>query len=89
MPPDRFITLARSTFEITLWLSGPVLIVTVIVGLTVSIIQTLTSIQEMSISIVARLVSAGAVAFVLAPWFLKKLEYFTLQLLSDFHPYVH
>jgi len=89
MSPDRFITLARSTFEITLWLSGPILIVTVIVGLTVSIIQTLTSIQEMSISIVARLVSVGAVAFALAPWFLKKLEYFTLQLLSDFHPYVH
>jgi len=89
MSPDRFITLARSTFEITLWLSGPVLIVTVVVGLTVSIIQTLTSIQEMSISIVARLVSVGAVAFVMMPWFLKKLEYFTLQLLSDFHPYVH
>ncbi len=89
MSPDRFITLARSTFEITLWLSAPVLIVTVIVGLTVSVIQTLTSIQEMSISIVARLVSVGAVAFVMMPWFLKKLEFFTLQLLSDFHPYVH
>jgi flagellar biosynthetic protein FliQ len=89
MSPDRFITLARSTFEITLWLSAPLLIVTVIVGLTVSIIQTLTSIQEMSISIVARLVSVGAVAFVMTPWFLRKLELFTLQLLSDFHPYVH
>lgn len=72
-----------------MWLSAPVLIVTVIVGLTVSIVQTLTSIQEMSISIVARLVSVGAVAFVMMPWFLKKLEFFTLQLLSDFHPYVH
>jgi flagellar biosynthesis protein FliQ len=88
MPPDRYITLARSTFEITLWMTAPILIVTVIVGLVVSVIQTMTSIQEMSISIVARLMSAGAVAFMMMPWFLKKIEYFTLQLLSDFHPYV-
>ena len=88
MHPDQFITLARSTFEITLWLSAPILIVTIVVGLAVSIVQTMTSIQEMSISIVARLVAVGAVSFLMMPWFLKKIEYFTLELLSDFHPYI-
>jgi flagellar biosynthesis protein FliQ len=88
MPADRIVTLARITLENTLWLAAPVLIVTLIVGLTMSILQTMTSIQETSISIVPRLLSVGATAFILMPWFLKKLAYFAVQLLSDFHPYL-
>jgi flagellar biosynthesis protein FliQ len=88
MPADRIVTLARVTLETTLWLAAPALIVTLIVGLTMSILQTMTSIQEMSISTVPRLLAVGATAFILMPWFLKKLSYFTVQLLSDFHPYL-
>jgi flagellar biosynthesis protein FliQ len=88
MPADRIVTLARVTLETTLWLAAPALIVTLIVGLTMSILQTMTSIQEMSISTVPRLLAVGATAFILMPWFLKKLSYFAVQLLSDFHPYL-
>ena len=89
MPTDRIVTLARITLETTLWLSAPVLCIAIVVGLVVSIIQVMTSIQEPTISTVPRLLGVGAVALILMPWFIKKLTYFTLQLLSDFHPYLH
>jgi flagellar biosynthesis protein FliQ len=88
MPADHIITLARITLENTLWLAAPILIVTLVVGLTMSILQTMTSIQEQSLSTVPRLLSVGATTFIMMPWFLKKLSYFAVQLLSDFHPYL-
>jgi len=88
MPADRIVTLARVTLENTLWLAAPVLVVTLIIGLTMSILQTMTSIQEQSLSTVPRLLAVGATAFIMMPWFLRKLSYFAVQLLSDFHPYL-
>jgi flagellar biosynthesis protein FliQ len=89
MPADRIITLARFTLQNTLWLAAPVLVVTLVIGLTMSILQTITSLQEQSLSTVPKLLAVGATAFIMMPWFLKKLSYFAVQLLSDFHPYLH
>jgi len=88
MPPDRIITLARTTLETTLWLSAPVLGVTLVIGLITSVLQTMTSIQEQSLSSVPRFIAVGSTAFIMMPWFLKKLSYFAVQLLADFHPYL-
>jgi flagellar biosynthetic protein FliQ len=88
MTPDRIVTLARSTLETTLWLGAPVLIVAIVVGLVISILQVMTAIQDMSLSTVPRLLAVGLTTFVMMPWFIKKLSYFAVQLLSDFHPYI-
>jgi flagellar biosynthesis protein FliQ len=88
MLTDYVITLARNTLETALWLSAPVLIVAIAVGLTMSMIQVMTSIQEVSISTVPRLLAVGVTALLTMPWFLKKLSYFTVQLFTDFHPYL-
>lgn len=88
MLTDHVITLARNTLETALWLSAPVLIVAIVVGVTMSMIQVMTSIQEISISTVPRLLAVGLTALLTMPWFLKKLSYFTVQLLADFHPYL-
>jgi flagellar biosynthetic protein FliQ len=69
MPADHIITLARITLENTLWLAAPILIVTLVVGLTMSILQTMTSIQEQSLSTVPRLLSVGATTFIMMPGF--------------------
>ena len=88
MPTERIVSLARLTLETALWLGAPILLVAIVSGLVMSIIQVMTSIQENSISMVPRLAAVGATALFLMPWFLKKLSYFTLQLLKDFHPYL-
>ena len=82
------VTLARQTLEATLWLSAPILLVAILVGVTVSILQVMTSIQDATISSVPRLAAVGLVIFALMPWLLRRLVAFAAQLLGDFHPYL-
>jgi len=82
------VTLARHTLETTLWLSAPILLVAIVVGVTVSIFQVMTSIQDATISSVPRIAAVGLVIFVLMPWLLRSLVTFAAQLLGDFRPYL-
>ena len=88
MFPEKVVGLARLTLETTLWLSAPILIVAIVVGLVTSIIQVMTSIQETTIATVPRLIAVGLTTFLMMPWLLRKLVAFAMQLFSDFHPYL-
>jgi len=88
MFPEKIVALARLTLETTLWLSAPILVVAIVVGLVTSILQVMTSIQETTIATVPRLVAVGLATFLLMPWLLRKLVTFAVQLFSDFHPYL-
>jgi len=88
MHAQTAVTLARQALEITLWLSAPILVVAVLVGVVVSILQVMTSIQDATISTVPRLAAVGLIVFALMPWLIRKLVDFAALLLSDFHPYL-
>ena len=88
MLPERVALLARLTLETTLWVSAPILLVAILVGVTTSLLQVMTSIQEMTIGTVPRLVAVGLTVFILMPWLMRKLVNFTLLLFSDFHGYL-
>jgi len=88
MTPETAVQLARQTLATALWLAAPILIVTTLVSLIVSIAQVVTSIQEMTVSTVPRLATVAIVTFVLLPWMLRKLTLFAAQVLGDFQPYL-
>ena len=88
MPVEQAIDLGRMTMQEVLMIASPILIIAVVVSLLINIVQVLTSLQEQTISAVPRLVSVAAGVFFLMPWMWKQLCHFTLQLLSDFHPYL-
>ena len=82
------IAISRHTLETTMFLAAPVLIVAIFVGLVVSIVQVMTSIQDMTLSMIPRLIAVALTTLATMPWLLRKLSYFAIELLSDFHPYV-
>ncbi len=88
MTPDRVVTLARMTLEVTVWLCAPILAVAIIVGFVTSILQVMTSIQEMTIGTVPRLAAVGIVIYLMMPWLIEKLMSFTLTLFSNFRPFL-
>jgi flagellar biosynthesis protein FliQ len=88
MTPDRVVTLARMTLEVTVWLCAPILAVAIIVGFITSILQVMTSIQEMTIGTVPRLAAVGVVIYLMMPWLIEKLMSFTLTLFSNFRPFL-
>lgn len=76
MSTESVIALLQQVFLTALLVSLPVLAVSLIVGLVVSIFQTVTSIQDQTLSYVPRIIVAGlAIVFTLG---------FTLQLAVDF-----
>jgi len=85
---EMIITLSRRTLEEAILISAPVLIVGIVISVIVSILQVMTSIQEVTISTVPRLAAVAAALFVAMPWMLRHMIAFTVQLFGDFHPFL-
>jgi len=56
----------------TLKLAGPILAVCLVVGLVVAVLQTISQIQEMTLSFVPKLVGVGIVLVVGGPWMIHQ-----------------
>ncbi len=88
MTPDMVSELLRQLMKESMILSAPLLIATVVLGFVLSLIQTLTSLQEQSLTTVPRLAAVALIMLVGMPWFLGRLTHYTIRLLSDFHRYL-
>jgi flagellar biosynthetic protein FliQ len=88
MNSDMVVQVMRHTLEAALWMGAPLLIIATVVGLVINVAQVLTSLQETTISTVPRLFAVAAATLLLMPWMTRRLEAFTVQLLSDFRPFV-
>lgn len=53
--------------------AAPVVLATLLVGTLVTLLQTLTSVQEQTLTFVPKLIGAAVVLWLLAPWMLHKL----------------
>ncbi len=71
MNQDIVITLLQKMFVLVLELSTPVLVVGVIVGLAVSIFQTITQIQESTLTIVPKIIIGVLTLIILMPWMMN------------------
>jgi flagellar biosynthetic protein FliQ len=69
-------------------LSAPILIAAVLLGFLLTLFQTLTSLQEQSLTSVPRLAAVAVILLVGMPWFLGRLAAYTLLLVSDFRRYI-
>jgi len=88
MGVDEVVLLGRAMLQEVLILVGPILLIAITVSLVVNVIQTLTSLQDNTISTVTRLMVTGAAIFLLMPWMWRHLSHYTLATLSDFHGYL-
>ena len=69
-------------------LSAPLLILTMVLSFVLSLVQTLTSLQEQSLTGVPRLAAIAVALLVAMPWFLGRLATYTRLLFGDFHRYL-
>jgi flagellar biosynthesis protein FliQ len=88
MGPDQIVALLRHTIVTALSIGGPLLIAGLLVGLVINVVQVLTSLQDMTVSTVPRLAAVAAAVLLLMPWMVRRVGVFTVQLLSDFRPFV-
>ena len=80
MDMDAVATLGRQTLTMAAMLAGPLLLVAMVVGLLVTIFQTVTSIQEQTLTFVPKLAAVLTFMALLMPWFVRTLSGFTIRL---------
>ena len=88
MTPDLVAELMRQLMKEALILSAPVLVAAVLLSFVLSLVQTLTSLQEQSLTAVPRLVAVALILLVGMPWFLERMATYTRILFTDFHRFV-
>lgn len=76
---ESAIELFRLAVTNALMLVSPILITTIVVGLVISLIQSVTSIQEQTLSFAPKLFAVGGVLIVASSWLMKTLMSFTID----------
>lgn len=71
MNQDVVVELMQNVFILVLELSAPVMIISMIVGLIISVFQTITQIQESTLTFVPKIIAAVFTLIILMPWMLN------------------
>ena len=83
MSPETVVTVGRHALEVTLLLAAPLLLTALAVGLIVGIFQAATSINEMTLSFIPKLLAMAAVLALTGPWMLRTLVEYARGLIES------
>ena len=87
MNEQTIMELGRQAMIVLMLVAGPLLVVGMTVGLLVSVLQTITSIREQTLTFVPKMVAVVGATLILLPWLLSKLCQFTVALLGNLNHY--
>ena len=88
MSETLLVTLARHSLETLLWITAPMLITGMVVGIAISVLQVVTSIQDGTLAFVPRAIAVFLVFLVSLPWVVHKMVAYTGGLFSNFTLYI-
>ena len=89
MSQEFIIGLSRDFFWTMFLVAGPMLLVSLFVGLAVSVFQAATSIQEYTLTFVPKLIAIAIVLFLTLPWMINVLVSFTTGLYDQIPNFSH
>ena len=84
----QVLDIAKDAIYYIIICSAPVLIISLVVGLIISIFQTVTSIQEQTLTFVPKIIAVFFTLIVLGHWMLNEMTQFMIRLWSDFPLYI-
>ena len=82
MDPSQVTQIGRDLLLTALLLSLPAVGISLVVGLVISILQTVTSVQEQTLSFAPRIMAVGVVLVLSLPWTLRVATGFTLRMVQ-------
>lgn len=88
MTEGQVLDLATQTIWLIIKCSAPILIVSLIVGLIISIFQTVTSIQEQTLTFVPKLLAILLMVVLTGNWLMKEIANFMILLVQNFSEYI-
>ncbi|MBD5157230.1 MAG: flagellar biosynthesis protein FliQ [Butyrivibrio sp.] len=88
MTQDQVIDISRQALFLIIECSAPLLLISLVVGLVISIFQTITSIQEQTLTFVPKIVAVFFGMMIFGSWILTKLTDYMTELWSNFNTYI-
>lgn len=88
MDIETILGIGRQTLEITLALAGPVLLAGLVAGVGVSLFQALTHINDMTLTLIPKMIAVIAALAVFGTWMLERLLSFTRLLIEGLPRFV-
>ena len=83
MTPESVMTLGRTALEITILVASPVLLVTLVVGLMVSVFQAATQINDPSLSFIPKILAVLLTFSLAGPWMLTVMTDYMRRVLTN------
>lgn len=88
MTVDLVKALSGEVFKTVLIVSAPVLLVSLAVGLVISLFQAITQIQEFTLTFVPKILAVFVTLFLFFPWFARVLMTYTTDLITNIPVYI-
>ena len=88
MGPDQTVEMMRRLLIEAMLLSAPLLVGACLISLLVSLAQTLTGVQEQTLTAVPRLIVVFVVSMITLPWMIHRTVAYAIRLFHDFHRYL-
>jgi flagellar biosynthetic protein FliQ len=85
MNESVIVDIARDALRTALFVAGPALIVSMIVGLSISVFQVVTSLQDQTVAFVPKAVAVMATVVLCFPWMMRLMVGFTTRMFTDFN----
>ncbi|MBP2072895.1 MAG: flagellar biosynthesis protein FliQ [Thermoanaerobacterium sp.] len=88
MDPGVVLDIGREALMVTMIVSAPLLIVSLLVGLIISIFQATTQIQEQTLTFVPKILAIFASIMLFGPWMLTTLINYTQKLILNINNFI-
>ncbi|HWL26877.1 MAG TPA: flagellar biosynthesis protein FliQ [Ureibacillus sp.] len=88
MTEEMVISIAEQAIWIVLIVSGPLLLIALVVGLIVSIFQATTSIQEQTLAFVPKIIAVLVAIIFFGPWMISQLTSYVYDILNNLDRYI-
>ncbi len=88
MTEETVVNITMATVWLILKVSAPMLLVSLVVGLLISIFQTVTSIQEQTLTFVPKFVAILLVLVLTGSWIMNNIVNFMTELCQNFSVYI-
>ena len=79
---DATVDVVRESLVIAMKIAAPILIAGIAIGLFISILQSVTQIQEQTLTIVPKIIAMTTVAVLLMPWIVMKIADFAVDMFT-------
>jgi flagellar biosynthetic protein FliQ len=88
MNENIIMDIARQTLWLIIKVSAPMLITSLVVGLIVSVLQTVTSIQEQTLTFVPKLIAVFLVIMIFGNWMMTEIRDYAVDLITNIGYYI-